>query len=135
MCGIKNNRLNERNLITNWHILSGLNMVKINTFMKCPKIARVKQLVHTANTPWTELLLSQIPFKNWFINTSMGLFKTIVSTTTNEFWKKVLLEWSFLLFKTIPTNYELPTYSVWYNPQITTQPLFIGISWSIKTLE
>ena len=113
----------KRKFVTNSYLHGGLNMVDIDTFIKCQKLTWVKRLIQTPNAPWAKLLSSVIPIEKLYL---LGPFwaKTAASTITNGFWKEVLLAWSFLLFGVTPTESELLIYPIWHNPQISCKPLF-----------
>ena len=57
----------NRKLITNSYINGGLNMVDIDIFIKCQKVAWVKRLVQTPNTPWAKLFLSLISIDKFYL--------------------------------------------------------------------
>ena len=111
----------NRKLITNSYINGGLNMVDI--FIKCQKVAWVKRLVQTPNAPWAKLFSSLISIDKFYLLGPLWA-KITASNITNHFWKEVLMSWSFLLFERNPANIESLICPVWYNPQISTEPLF-----------
>ena len=112
----------NRKLITNSYINRGLNMVDINIFIKCQKVAWVKRPVQTPNAPWAKLFLSLISIDKSYLLGPLWA-KITASNITNLFSKEVLMSWSFLLYERNPANIESHM-SSWYNPQISTEPLF-----------
>ena len=113
----------NRQLITNSYMNGGLNMVNIDIFIKCQKVAWVKRLVQTPNAPWAKLFSSLISIDKFYLLGPLWA-KTTASSITNPFWKEVLMSWSFLLYERNPANTESVICPVWYNPQISTEPLF-----------
>ena len=113
----------NRKLITNSYINGGLNMVDIDIFIKCQKVAWVKQLVQTPNAPWAKLFSSLISIDKFYLLGPLWA-KIAASNIANHFWKEVLMSWSLLLFERNPANTESLICPVWKNPQISTEPLF-----------
>ena len=113
----------NRKLITNSYGNGGLNMVDIDIFIKCQKIAWVKRLIQNSKAPWANLFSSLISTEKFYL---LGPFwaKIIAGKMSNPFWREVLLDWSILLHKTDTTNFEPLTCPIWYNPQISSEPIF-----------
>ena len=84
----------NRQLITNSYVNGGLNMVDIDIFIKCQKVAWVKRLVQTPNAPWAKLFSSLISIDKYYLLGPLWA-KITTSNITNMFWKEVLMSWSF----------------------------------------
>ena len=113
----------NRKLITNSYMNGGLNMVDIDIFIKCQKVAWVKRLVQTPNATWAKLFSSLISIDKFYLLGPLWA-KITTSNITNHFWKEVLMSWSFWLYERNPANIESLICPVWYNPQISTEHHF-----------
>ena len=84
-----------------------------------------------AKTPWYELCLYNLKDYEKCFNLHSLWHKTLARKITNNFWKSTLLSWTKVIDSiSIDQNNKVLNSPLWYNPFISTVPLFYQVWYS-----
>ena len=108
--------------------LGGLQMINVHAFINSLKVSWVRRMFCQTECQWLIL------FKEMYGITGKLYFESmwcdvLVKKMTNSFWVDVIKNWQIILRKQKPkSNCDIMNCSLWYNPKISKEPLYIS-SW------
>ena len=92
-------------------------------FILSQKLTWIRCLFVSPVSPWVKLFLTiATPERLYMMGNLWPL--TFSGNISNQFWKEVLVAWGKLLEKQLPSENEALLYPLWYNSNISLQPLF-----------
>ena len=111
-----------RKHITNTYRFRGLKILDLELIIKSPKISWIKCLLNFPNAPYVKLFPTLVSTEKLYMG---PLWSRIISRKiSNPFWGEVLVAWGDLLDKIKLSKNEALSCPFWYNPQISSEPLF-----------
>ena len=108
----------SREQMTTMNLHGGFTMVYTELFIKAQKIAWIQRFIDNPDAPCTKLFSA-------FSSTETKWSKNMGMKISNPFWCEVLLVWSNLLETNLLHKDETISCPLWYNPQISIEPLFL----------
>ena len=98
-------------------------MLDLELLIKSKKITWIKRLLNFPNSPYAKLFSTLVSIEKLYM---MGPLwsRIIFKKISNPFWGEVLMAWGELLDKLKLTKNEAMSCPLWYNPQISSEPLF-----------
>ena len=123
---IWNNKPNKisKNQLTNDYIHGGLKMINLENYILSQKLAWIKRLFLFKDAPWVHLFSKIADHERLYLLGPMWS-ESLAQQISNPFWKEVISAWSKFTYKLSLENCEKLTCPLWYNPQISRQPLFL----------
>ena len=117
----KPNKISQKQ-ITNDYLHGGLKMIDIEMFILSQKVAWIRHLFVSPESPWVQVFLTMATPERLYM---MGnLWPLIFSgNISNQFWKEVSVAWGKLLEKQLPCENEALLCPLWYNSNISIEPL------------
>ena len=115
----------SRDQITNDFFNGGLKMIDLDNFVRAQKLAWVKRLILSPDSPWSKLFSSTVSPDKFYLMGSLWS-KILANTMSNPFWKEVLMGWGEFLDKKTLSPTEALSSPMWYNSGISTEPLFFS---------
>ena len=97
-------------------------MINLGNYIISQKLVWVKRLFTNSGMPWAQLLSSSINTKRLY---SFGSIwpKILAKKTSNCFWKEVFLAWHKFESEMSVNDSEKLTGPLWYNSDISTEPI------------
>ena len=118
----------KRIYITQDYQDAGLKMVHLENFIMSLKIRWIDKLLKYDSVDFILLFEKTISPIGKLFNLGTDWTKLLAQKLTNTFWKEVLLSWIKLTaLDTVDGNIDILSASIWYNPLISSIPMFLPI--------
>ena len=116
----------NRHQICKDYLHGGLKMLDLEKFIKSLKLTWIKHLVRDLESPWANLINSQLNFSKKLF--SFGPAWCEKSKIDNPFWKDVLNAWLYISQECpVEEDLDILHSPLWFNKSISQYPLFFQL--------